>query len=241
MIEKLAYNIEMAFDIPDTEKEMGIIAVERLNDILAEIDRAMDHINILYVPFEKNQNVSTESLVEKRGVLNRFKQQVKDNFSKVKAKGLFVIESLNNFSSDFDIKEIVSSFEDSISEVESQVEILMKILDDYRSPDFRESILSSIKNLKKQVAQVERLIKDRIIEHINANILAKNWVSTTGKDLNFKIQNKVPLVTQLYNARQKALESPGMVAIEKKPQALNPSDAESMQYPDDLSPKTTMD
>lgn len=241
MIEKLANSIEMAFDIPDSEKEIGIVAVERLNDLLASLNSAMEHLNIIYVPFDKNQNISTESLVEKRGVLNRFKQQVKDNFSKFKLKGIFVIESLNNFVSDFEIKEIINSFEDGVTDIENQVEILLKLLDDYRNPDFRSSLLSGVQNIRKQSAQLERLIKDRIIEHINVNIIAKNWVSTTGKNLNVTIQNKIPVVTQLYNARQKALESPGSVVIEKKPQALNPSDVESMQYPDDLSPKITMD
>jgi hypothetical protein len=71
------------------------------------------------------------------------------------------------------------------------------------SPDFAPGIVPSIDAIRKQVNQIRQLVTDRILDHIDSNILAKNWASEF-KDAE-KVQERVPLVVQLFRERQEAL------------------------------------
>lgn len=222
MIKKLAHAVEMAFEIPDAEKEVASVASDRFNAVIDAIDQAKDHLNLMYEPFKKHENISSKSLIKRRGVLNRYKQQVKKNFNRVMQLSLYALDKFQYFSTDTEISELISTFKDSVEDVEKQVNIFLDILNDYESTDFRKHVLSTIEGCQKQCVQLKEMIKDRIIDHIDANILTKNWVTNTGNELNFKIQNRIPLITQLYNERKKALEEVGKAPdITKQPQPLN--------------------
>ncbi|HVI41799.1 MAG TPA: hypothetical protein VM577_14195 [Anaerovoracaceae bacterium] len=232
MFTKLANTIEMSFEIPQSEKDIAASASEKFDGVVNALGVAKDHLDIMYNPFKKHENISTEAVAARRGVISRFKRQVKENYNKVKASGLKAMQLLNYFATDTHTLELINSFKDSIQDVEKQVTIFMDILDDYKSPDFRANVVSAIEGVKKQSAQVEQLIKERIIDHIDANILAKNWVSNIGDALHMKIQDRVPLVTELFNERQKALEN-AIPDIQKRPQTMNPGNTQRVYYPTD--------
>lgn len=236
MIKKLAYAIEMAFNIPDSEKEIANIASERFSAVIDAIDQAKDHLDLMYDPFKEHENISTESLTKRRGVLNRYKQQVKKNFNRIMGLALYALEKFNYFATDTEISELISAFKDSVEDVEKQVNIFLDILNDYESPDFRQNVLKEIEGCQKQCIQLADIIQDRIIDHIDANILTKNWVTNTGDDMNIKIQNRVPVVTELYNERQKALEGAGnkIPDIAKRPQPMTPALTQRVMSPNDL-------
>lgn len=232
MFNKLANTIELSFEVPQSEKDIAASAIERLDFVSNAIALAKDHLDIMYIPFKKYDNISEKAITERRGVISRFKNQVKENYNKVKAHAWKVIQILNYFKTDTHIMELSNSFKDTIQDLEKQVIIFMDVLDDYKSPDFKNNVVAAIDAIKKQSAQTETLIKDRIIDHIDTNILVNNWVNNTGDVLNLKIQDRVPLVTELFNERQKALEN-AIPDIEKRPQTLNPGNAQRMMYPTD--------
>lgn len=235
MFVKLANTIEMSFEVPQSEKDIANSAVERFSAVNNALNLAKDHLNLMYDPFKKYDHISTEAIIKKRGVISRFKRQVKENYNKVKGLSLKAIQLLNYFSSDTHTLEIINAFKDVVQDVEKQVTIFMDILDNYKSPDFKNNVIAGIEGIKKQSAQAEQLIKDRIIDHIDANILAKNWVTNTGDALKIKIQDRVPLITELFNERQKALENAvsGVPEIDKRPQTLNPGNIQRIYSPTD--------
>ena len=185
----------------------------------------------MYNPFKKYDTISSEALAKKTGLLNRFKQKVKENFSNTKAHSLKAIQSFNYFSSDAQVLEMINSFKSSMESVEKEVVTFMDILDNYKSPDFKNNVISSIDNIKKQSAQTKKLLEDRIISYIDENILAKNWVSNTGNEINLKIEERVPLITELFNERQEAFNN--AINQEKRPQTLNPGNSSRVYYPQD--------
>lgn len=236
MFINLANAIEMSFEVPKSEKDIANAASERFSAVSNALSLAKNHLDLMYDPFKKAGNISTEALVKKRGVISRFKEQVKENYNKVKALALKSIQLLNYFSTDTHTLELINAFQDSIQDVEKQVTIFLDILDNYRSPDFKNNVITAIEGVKKQSAQADKLIKDRIIDHIDANILAKNWVTNIGDALHLKIQDRVPLITELFNERQKALDSAVSVVpdVEKRPQTMNPGNTQRIYYPTDL-------
>jgi hypothetical protein len=229
MLFKLASAIEMSFEVPTSEKETAMAASERFDFVINAINQAKVHLDIMYNPFKKNESISTDAVIAHRGVISRYKKQVKKNFNKVKELSLKSIQLLNYFSTDTHTLEIINAFRDAVQDLEKHVVVFMDILDDYRSPDFRNNILSSIEGVKKYCSQVEKLIKDRIIDHIDTNILARNWTTSVGDQLHIKIQDKIPMITELFNERQNAINgvtSHVMPNIEKRPQTLNPGNTQ---------------
>jgi 50S ribosomal subunit-associated GTPase HflX len=52
---------------------------------------------------------------------------------------------------------------------------------------------------------VDQIIDERIKTHIQTNILATSWVDSISNDLQMKIEDKTPLILDLFNARQQQL------------------------------------
>jgi len=235
MLRKLATHIEMSFDVSDAEKRDAMMASEKFEGISSALDIAVEHLDIIYNPFQKYEEIPMETIVNKRGAIDRYKRKILENFNEVKRRSLYAIKDLYLFSSDTHVQELINSFDDSVWELEKQINELSDVLSDYKSQDFRKNVLGAIDNIRKQAEEIESLIKERIIEYIDTNILAKSWMSDTDEDFVSQIREKVPLITELYDHRVKELESaqydqfPG---AEKREQATNPMDAQRMWYPD---------
>jgi hypothetical protein len=230
MLKKIANTIEMSFEIPDAEKSVAEEADEWLYYAANALKLASDHLDILYEPLKKHPSVSVESVVERRGVLNRYKQKVKENYNRVKEYVLHGIQKLNYFSNDSGIVELTNSLISSVEDVEQSVVLFLDVLSDYKAEGFRENSIRAIEGVKKQSAQAEGLIRDRIIDYIDTNILTKSWMNESSVDLDIDIQEKVPLITELFNERQEALEG-RMPEMATDGQRMNASDSARPYYP----------
>jgi len=231
-LKKVAQTIEMSFDIPDSEKEIAKEAVLRFEDTMKSLQKATDHLDVIYEPFSKHKNIPTKSVVEKRGVLNRFKQASKEKFENFKYLCVLSIQKINHFANgDMEIKEIISTFESSVLNVEDEVEDFFDILGDYESEDFQEKVLESIDSIKNKAEELNDLVYDSIIDHIDTNIVGKTWMSENNSKFKIEKEEKIPMVLELYKKRQELLGNK-MYAVEKEKQILNPSDAPRVYSPD---------
>lgn len=234
-LKKIADSIEMSFDIPDAEKEIANDAKIRFEAVLKRLRDSTEHLDIIYEPFRRHEEVSTKSLVNKRGLLNRYKQKVKDNFNDLKTIALLAMRKLDNFAAgDTSIQEIINSFVDSVEDVEKLVTKFLDVMGDYESETFREDVMSTIDAVRGQTGKLESLVKDRIIEHIDTNILSNNWMSSKTDELQLEIDEKQPLITELFEERQKALDPGSFPTTNKQTQSLNASDAQKAYYPDHI-------
>jgi hypothetical protein len=206
MIKRIANTIEMSFDIPDSEKKEAQSASDEFKKVISVLDIAKKHLSIIYDPFKDATNISEESIHEFRGAIFKYKEQIKENFNKVKACSFLAIVKLNYFATDTHIMELVNSFKDSITDLEKEINILLDILSDLKSKDFKDNMIKSIDSIKNISSEIEKLIKERIIDYINTNILTKNWMTNTSNELNTEITARVPYITQLFQERQNALE-----------------------------------
>lgn len=207
MIKKIASTIEMSFDIPDSEKQEAQSAADEFKKVISSLDAAKKHLNLMYEPFKDASDIPPDAVYEFRGAIFRYKEQIKENFNKVKAMSFKAIMRLNYFATDTHITELINTFRDSIGDVEKQVNVLLDILDDLKSKDFKNNLIKGIDAIRKACFEVEKLIKERILDYIDSNILAKDWMTNTGDELQTEIKIRVPYITQLFEERQKALES----------------------------------
>ena len=220
LLNKIASSIELSFDIPDSEKKIAQDAIEFLNGVFSALKVAGEHLDIIYEPFKEFPSVSKDAVVENRGVIDRYKQKIKENYNKMKEYALFAIKSLNEFSSDTKILEIIESFKSSIDDIEKSVTKLLETLGDFESDTYRDDIIKLIDDIKKETEDTRNLIKDRIIEHLEVNILAESWLEKAEK----QIENSGMDIEEV----KKNL----MVAPVKKEQSMNPSDAQRIMQPD---------
>ena len=206
MLEKKAYTVQMTLDIPDAEKRIAEKAEESFEILLGKLKLALEHLNMIYVPFKKYNATDTDEIVENRDVLRRYRDQIKLNYEEILSISYACLSLMSDFSIDSSVEELMNSFTSGIKDLEKQVNYLLSIFSNLNSTEFRDSLLASIEAVKKQSSQLKQLINDRVLEHIGTNILAKNWGSFVDDKLQAKMKNKVPLIVELYRERQKALK-----------------------------------
>lgn len=159
----------------------------------------------MYDPFKEAQSIKPEDVFKFRGAIHRYKEEIEKNFNKVKTASFLAIMKLNYFTSDTHIMELINTFRDGITGVGDQVNILLDGLDDYKAIDFRDKVITGVDAIKKSALEIDKIVKERIIDYIESNILIKNWMSDTSDELKVKIKPHVPYITQLFEEKQKNL------------------------------------
>lgn len=203
---KLAETIEMSIKIPDDEKKIAASAVMHFEKLVKKLQAFNKHLNVMYNPFKEYQTISSESVKKYRGAIWKYRKKIIDNFHKIKELALICVRDMSHFDSDTHITQLLSSFSDDIGGVEDQVSSLTAVLANWDTGNYKNNVVTAIENLKKQIAEIRKLIYDRIIDHINTNILAKNWVDDISDELNISIKQREPIVMQLYKEREKQIK-----------------------------------
>lgn len=231
MFQKLSNLIDMmSSKIPDSEKAIATEASFIFKNVINTVQLAEENLEILENAFEEGE-ISPEMLSEKRGLLNRHKQQIRKNYTKVKIEAFSAIQKFNTFSSDYNIDELINSFKERIRQLEEKVEKVLEDLDNFKSTEFKENLIKSIDSVKNESKQLEDLVYDRIITHIDENILGKDWVSHIGDKLNLSIEENVPFILQLNEQKQRVLDNNLTQDIVTQ----NPADTQKLSYPDNLN------
>jgi hypothetical protein len=131
-----------------------------------------------------------------------YKNEIKEKYNKLKEKIVVIISQLLFFD-DMAVKEFISSLKGNVSDVENEVEALMQILNDPKTPDFKNSITKTIESIFSESLQLKKMLEERIIDHINKNILGDSWFEEINKN---KSDVKLAPIIDLYRQRQEELE-----------------------------------
>jgi dGTP triphosphohydrolase len=205
-MQKRAYSVQMNFQVPNSEKRVAEKAEEYFEQLLAQMQSASDYLDIIYNPFQKRQSVDMEMIVEYRKTFRQYRDEVKRKFSIIIKKSYRAVALMNEFSIDTATEELMDSFMGSIRELEKYIETFVSIFSNMNSSEFRNHLVSTIDSIKKQLNQIRQLVTDRILEHIDSNILAKDWAKDLSERFDEPLQERVPLVVELFRERQKVLK-----------------------------------
>jgi hypothetical protein len=233
MLKKLAEAIaELSYSIPENEKSVAQNIVENLNQLKGSVSQASDLLNKTQ-PFEKYQTISSKALYDKRGAIGRYHKEVKEHFEKCKKEAFFILEKMKNFESDHNIAELISSLREGMEETEKKAEDVLAALDDLQAPDFRDKVLNGVKKTQEQCEKVKDLIEERIQDHFVKNFLPNQWSESVSKLVEHVITPQLPLMSRLFEEREKVLHQNSIPQIPKRPQALSPALTQSMMYATD--------
>jgi hypothetical protein len=206
MLNKKAYSIQMNVAVPDSEKRIAEKAEEQFENLLARLQDAADYLNLIYIPFQKHDNLDMEMIEKYRDTFRDYRDQVNKKLNTIIRRAYNCVVLMNEFSIDTSTEELMDSFLVAIRELEKYIDTFVSIFSNLNSQDFRQNLISTIDSIRKQFNQIKQLISDRILDHIDSNILAKNWASDVFKGDEQPIKEKVPLVIQLFKERQQALK-----------------------------------
>jgi hypothetical protein len=204
---KLAQYVEMSLDVPTSDKKIARKAVQRMQILINKLNAFNKHLDIIYTPFENNPIVSKESVLEVRGTIRRYRDQIDENLTELKKIAFPAIQDLNFFGTDTHISELVKSFDDSFGDFEKYTQELLEILDEIKSERYRELVMAAIEKAIKQGAELEKLLTERIIDHINTNIIASSWIDSVSDTIHSTIQEREPYIKQLHKEREEQLRN----------------------------------
>lgn len=204
MIKK-AYSIQMSYDVSDSEKTEAERALLYFHAAEKLLKNAADHLNIMKTPFKENPEMDAKSVMNARAALRRFRDKVIDNFNEFKVEAFKCVHIMQQFSSDTQTVKLMKSFITSIDSLEVLVNEFADVFTDLQSKEFAKNIVISIEAIQKEADGLDKIIDERIINHIQTNILSKSWVDSISDDLQMKVERKTPLILDLFNKRQDQL------------------------------------
>jgi uncharacterized protein (UPF0335 family) len=207
---KKAYAIQLSYNISDNEKLAAEKALLYFSDASKKLEMANNHLNILKVPFEENQDITKEALMEERVAIRRFRDKAIDNFNLFKISAFKCVDIMQNFSSDTESVKMLKSFISEIDNLEEIVNDFADLFKNINSNEFKPLILKNIKLIQDKCQEIQDLTDQRIKAHLQTNILARSWVNSVSNQLQKTVEKKKPLILDLYNKMQDELN------IEKK-------------------------
>jgi hypothetical protein len=204
MIKK-AYAVQMSYEVSDSEKEAAETALMCFNHAVKKLVLASEHLNLMKTPFKDNPEMDTKELMAARAAIRRFRDKAVENFNVFKTDSFKCVNSMQVFASDTQTVKLMKSFISSIDDLEVQVNDFADLFTDLEAKDFAKNVVEAIESIQKQCEEIEEIIDERIKNHIQTNILATSWVDSVSNDLQMQIEQKTPLVMDLFNKRQDQL------------------------------------
>ncbi len=197
--------IQMSYDVSDTEKNKAETALLYFNGALKSLKLASDHLNIMKTPFKDNPEINEDSVIEARAAMRRFRDKVIDNFNNFKTISFKCVHIMQNFSSDTQVIKLMKTFISAVDALEVKVNDFADLFNDLHSKDLIAKIVEYIDNIQQECDSIDEIIDERIKRHIQTNILAKSWVDSVSNDLQMVLEQKEPLIVELFNKRQDQL------------------------------------
>lgn len=204
---KIGYATQMSYQVTDEEKLLANKALIRFKHVMNALKNASEYLNTLNTPFKDNLDMQPDQIMKVRSALRRFRDKSVKNFNKFKVSSFQCIKIMNKFSTDTQTVKLLKSFINSIGELEIEVNLFVDRFDDLKDKEFTKNVTTAINAIQKKCTKIEELIDERIIKHIQDNILAKTWVNNVGDSLNIKIDKEVPDILKWHKVMQDKLNN----------------------------------
>jgi hypothetical protein len=111
------------------------------------------------------------------------------------------------FSSDTQSAKLIKSVITTVEEIENNINKFSELFNNLQDKDFIPNVIKTIEMVKKYIDQLEEIIDERIKTHIQTNILGETWVNSVQDHLKVNIEDRVPLLLELNQERQKILNN----------------------------------
>lgn len=197
----------MSYSVSDEEKQNAEKLILYFNNSLKLLKSADDYLNVVKTPLKNNTSNNSKELYKSRAALRIFRDQVINNFNKFKQESFKCVKLAQVFMSDTQTAKLIKSFISSIEELQKKANDFVQLFSEIESNDFAKNLIDIIEKIQEKCDNLINLINDRILSHIQNNILSKNWINNISDSLEEKIEENTPLFLDLVNQRQAQLLS----------------------------------
>jgi hypothetical protein len=204
-MKKKIYATQLTYEVPSIEKDQASKTILNLDYLLKSLRKCSEYMDLIYVPFKNQQNIDPSEIFKSRSALRRFRDNTLEKFNDFKKQAFRCFILFRPFSFDTTVIKLSRAFVLSITDLEKQVNRLAELFDNLESNDFSTILVKSIDNIKKEIAELEQLIEDRIKDHFEKNILARSWVDNVSEKLQEKIEKRIPSSIKLVEEREKQM------------------------------------
>ncbi len=194
---KKVYALLMTYQITDEEKRYAEQSLNNFHEAVKLLKLASDHLNIIKTPFKDNPPSTEEEILENRVSLRRFRDKCAENFNSFKIKAFSCINAMKSFFSDTMTSKLMKSFIASIDVLEASVNDFLDLFNDLKDKDFQTKVVSSCENIEQKCNDIIDIVDQRIVNHIQTNILSKTWVNSVSDQLQSNVEKHVPILTQI--------------------------------------------
>lgn len=202
---KRAYAVQMSYDVSDDEKNQAEKALLAFDHAAKLLQLADNHLDIMKTPFKDNPEIEPKEVIKARVAIRRFRDQAVDNFNSFKRQAFNCVNVMHIFEKDTQTLKLMKSFISSIDDLENKVNKFVDLCNDLEAKSFVQDIVKSLEGIQDQCKDIKEIMDERIKSHIQSNILATSWVDSVSNDLQVKIEEKTPLIMDLFNKRQDQL------------------------------------
>jgi hypothetical protein len=202
---KRSYHVKMTYDISDVEIMYAEQAIQAFNYLLKGTQKFINHLDKMAVPFKENTSVPVEQIWEARTTFRNYCDESKKNLNQIKKLSFSCVQIMMHFISDTQVEKMIESFNMCINDVTKQFERFQRLFQNLQASDFIANCVKAIDAIKKEVAQLNQIIEERIQKYIETDILAKSWMDDSG-ELNLQLDEKVPFEQELLEAQKEKLE-----------------------------------
>jgi hypothetical protein len=202
---KRAYAIQMSYDVSDEEKNQAEKALLAFEHASKTLQLASNHLDIMKTPFKDNPEIDPKEVLKARVAIRRFRDQSVENFNNFKKQAFQCVAVMQMFESDTQSLKLMKSFISSIDDLETKVNKFVELCADLEAKSFVQDVIKELEAVQEQCEDIQEIIDERIKNHIQSNILATSWVDTVSNDLQTKIEERTPLIVDLFNQRQDQL------------------------------------
>lgn len=193
--------MQLSYNINKYEKEQAKKIIDLLNSSKSKLSSAKLYLNIMKSSFQGARAMSSEETMKIRVALRRFRDQAIDNFNLFKQEAFNCVSSMKVFANDAQTIKVVRAFINLIDDLEYVVNKFSELFDNLSSTSFSDDCVSYILKIQKYSDSIIELIDERIITHIQKNILSHTWVDVMGSG--FNLTNNEPITVKLFNKYNK--------------------------------------
>jgi len=202
---KRGYSIRMTYEVSDSEKQRAEKALLHFNHAIKLLSLASDHLNIMKIPFKEHPEIDVKAIKKARAAIRRFRDQAINSFNDFKIESFRCINIMKSFSTDNQTSKIMKSFITAVDDLEVYVNDFVGLFNELESKEFPKKIVEDIEKIQEQCEEIEEIVDERIKDHIQSNILATSWVDSVSNELQMEVEEKTPLMLELFDKRQEEL------------------------------------
>lgn len=186
---------QMSYQVSNQEKDLAKKSIDVFNATIITLSKAEVYLSEIKSPFEKDPNISSDKIWEYRAAFWKFRDEFVKKVDFFKKACFICIKVTRPFSFDTQVINLLSSFSNTVEEFDKAVRDFVDLFKDLKTKEFGTELIKIIGKLEENASKIKDLISERVIPHIEKNILATTWTDDVGAKIRSTIgDRKRPIV-----------------------------------------------